>query len=170
MEFMVGENVWRSHQPRHAVIFCRRRTALEQDCPMFDTGFELDPRLKADTFTLHDLPLCRVLLMNDARFPWLVLVPRRAGISEIFDLSPVDRQQLMAETTQCASALKEVTACDKINAGALGNVIRQLHMHVVARYENDAAWPKPVWGQGNSQFLSDAQKEDISRKILKIIE
>ncbi len=94
------------------------------------------------------LALCTVLLMKDARFPWLILVPRRAGAEEILDLSPGDQARLWAEITQCAEILRAVATPLKLNIGALGNIVRQLHVHIVARNDGDAAWPGPVWGSG----------------------
>ncbi len=109
-------------------------------------GFALDPQLARDTFPVGDLPLCRVLLMNDASYPWLILVPRRPGVSEIIDLDDTAQAQLTAEIAQVSRALKAITACDKLNVAAIGNLVAQLHVHVVARNRGDAAWPKPVWG------------------------
>jgi diadenosine tetraphosphate (Ap4A) HIT family hydrolase len=108
-------------------------------------GWALDPQLRADTTAVGDLPLCRVLLMNDANYPWLLLVPRRPGVVEIIDLNIGEREQLMGELAETARALKTLTACDKINVAALGNVVAQLHVHVIARSRSDFAWPKPVW-------------------------
>jgi diadenosine tetraphosphate (Ap4A) HIT family hydrolase len=109
-------------------------------------AFTLDPQLERDTCLVGDLPLARVLLMNDANYPWLILVPRHAGAVEIVDLDEEQRAQLMRETALLAQALKNVTACHKINIAAIGNVVAQLHVHVVARHRGDAAWPRPVWG------------------------
>jgi diadenosine tetraphosphate (Ap4A) HIT family hydrolase len=123
-----------------------------------DAGFQLDARLAADTAFVADWPLCRVLLMDDARFPWLVLVPRRAGLAELDDLAGHERVQLMHETTHAMDVLRGVAECDKLNVGALGNIVRQLHVHVVARREGDAAWPGPVWGHGTAQrYLPEAR-------------
>lgn len=110
--------------------------------------FALDPRLAADTRPVSTLALCEVRLMNDARFPWLVLVPRRAGASEITDLTGTEQATLWREVNLAGAALRAVAPCDKLNLGALGNIVRQLHVHVVARTETDAAWPGPVWGSG----------------------
>ncbi len=112
--------------------------------------FALDPRLAADTLPAGHLPLCEVRLMNDARFPWLVLVPRRAGARELHDLCPADRALLMEEAT-AASAMLAARGAFKVNVGALGNIVAQLHVHVVARMPDDAAWPGPVWGSGTRQ-------------------
>lgn len=110
--------------------------------------FALHPRLAADTLVVGDLPLCRVLLMADARFPWLILVPRRPELREVTDLSPADRAVLMEEIAAASHALARETGAEKLNLGALGNVVSQLHIHVVARFAADAAWPGPVWGSG----------------------
>jgi len=109
-------------------------------------GWALDPLLQCDTVPVGDLPLCRVLLINDANYPWLLLVPRRPEVNEISDLSYVEQAQLMSEVTEASRSLKALTKCDKINVAALGNVVPQLHVHVIARFRGDAAWPKPVWG------------------------
>ena len=116
--------------------------------------FALDPRLVADTLPAGHLPLCEVRLMNDARFPWLILVPRRAGLREIHDLSPADRALLMEEAT-AASAVLAAHGAFKVNVGALGNIVAQLHVHVVGRQNGDAAWPGPVWGSGTRQPYAD---------------
>jgi diadenosine tetraphosphate (Ap4A) HIT family hydrolase len=108
--------------------------------------FLLDPRLAADTIPVVELPLSAVRLMRDASYPWLVLVPRRAGLAEIVDLAAAERGELMAEIALASEALRAVAPCDKLNVAALGNVVRQLHVHVVARRTADPAWPKPVWG------------------------
>lgn len=110
--------------------------------------FTLDARLAADSVPVIDLPLCSVRLMNDARFAWLLLVPRRAGMSELHDLDEADQEQLWREIRSATQALRAVAPCDKLNIGALGNIVRQLHVHVVARVVGDAAWPGPVWGSG----------------------
>jgi len=111
-------------------------------------GFELDPRLQTDTQHVAALPLCDVLLMKDARFPWLILVPRMAGCTEILDLPELARERLWQEINHAAAVLRELVPCDKLNIGALGNIVRQLHVHVVARRQGDEAWPGPVWGSG----------------------
>jgi diadenosine tetraphosphate (Ap4A) HIT family hydrolase len=115
---------------------------------MSGAGFALDPRLAADTRAVASLPLCELLLMDDARWPWLILVPRRAGLIEIADLHGDEQAVLWQEVNRAAAALRAVAPCDKLNLGALGNIVRQLHVHVVARLEGDPAWPGPVWGHG----------------------
>ena len=111
------------------------------------TDFRLDPRLAADTVPVVDLPLSTLLMMCDGNYPWLILVPRRAGAVEILDLDPADRARMWAEVEAVAAALAAETRADKLNVAALGNVVSQLHVHVVARYHGDAAWPTPVWGR-----------------------
>jgi diadenosine tetraphosphate (Ap4A) HIT family hydrolase len=106
----------------------------------------MDPRLVADTLEVAELPLCGVRLMDDARYPWLILVPRVEGAVEILDLSDADQVRLYDEVRQCARALQAQTGADKLNIAALGNVVSQLHVHVIARFRDDDAWPKPVWG------------------------
>jgi diadenosine tetraphosphate (Ap4A) HIT family hydrolase len=109
-------------------------------------AWSLHPQLARDTAAVGDLPLARVLAMNDANYSWLVLVPRVGGAVEIIDLDEAERGLLMAEIAQVSAALKRLTGCDKLNVAAIGNVVPQLHVHVVARRIGDAAWPKPVWG------------------------
>lgn len=109
-------------------------------------AWSLHPQLENDTINIGDLPLSRVLVMNDANYPWLLLVPRRAGAVEITDLDEVAQAQLMAEITRVARALRDITKPDKLNIAALGNVVPQLHVHIIARRRSDAAWPRPVWG------------------------
>ena len=111
-------------------------------------SFSLDARLSSDTDFVGDLPLCRVLLMNNSRWPWLVLVPRRDNLAELSDLEAVDRTRLIEEAARMADWLKAHTRAEKINLGALGNIVRQLHVHVVARSAGDPGWPGPVWGFG----------------------
>jgi diadenosine tetraphosphate (Ap4A) HIT family hydrolase len=113
---------------------------------MMSQPFSLDPQLAADTVPLGDMALSRLLLARDANYPWLILVPRRAGITELIELGDEDQTQLLHEAASAAKVLKAVTACDKLNIAALGNTVAQLHVHVIARRHDDAAWPKPIWG------------------------
>jgi diadenosine tetraphosphate (Ap4A) HIT family hydrolase len=113
---------------------------------MPDSAWSLHPQLKQDTIDIGDLPLSKVLVIKDANYPWLMLVPRRPEKVEIIDLDEVEQAQLMAEVSRAARALKEITKCDKLNIAALGNMVPQLHVHVIARRTGDAAWPRPVWG------------------------
>jgi diadenosine tetraphosphate (Ap4A) HIT family hydrolase len=107
--------------------------------------WQLDPQLAHDTVPVGDLPLSRVLLANDANYPWLILVPRRPRLVEIIDLKQNEQVQLLGEIAAAARALKSITECEKLNVAALGNVVAQLHVHVIGRRHSDAAWPKPVW-------------------------
>lgn len=116
-----------------------------------DAAYVLDPRLAADTLPVGDLPVSAVLLIDDARFPWFVLVPRRAGLREITDLSVEDYGAVMDELRLAVRVMAGLMSPDKINFGALGNMVPQLHLHVVARFHSDAAWPGPVWGSGARQ-------------------
>jgi diadenosine tetraphosphate (Ap4A) HIT family hydrolase len=111
-------------------------------------GFAPDPRLAADSHLVADGPLSQLRLMDDTRFAWLVLVPRRPGATEWVDLDGGAQRLLLAEVNRAAALLRATGPCDKLNVGALGNIVRQLHVHVVARTEGDAAWPGPVWGSG----------------------
>jgi diadenosine tetraphosphate (Ap4A) HIT family hydrolase len=111
-------------------------------------GFELDRRLNADSVSLLWLGLCELRIMDDCRWPWLILVPQRPGMVEVHDMTPLDQTMLVFESNMVAQALKSVTNCTKINTGTLGNIVRQLHVHVVARNEGDPGWPGPVWGHG----------------------
>lgn len=108
--------------------------------------FQLDPRLQADTAFIGRLPLCQVLLMNDSRYPWLILVPTRADVKEYYHLSETDRVQLMKESTWVAEKLADRFAAKSMNIAALGNLVAQLHVHHVVRFADDPAWPGPVWG------------------------
>jgi diadenosine tetraphosphate (Ap4A) HIT family hydrolase len=124
-------------------------------------GWVLDPQLERDTVEIGDMPLCRALLINDANYPWLLLVPRRHHIVEIVDLDYIEQAQLMSEVAQAARSLKAITGCDKINVAALGNVVPQLHVHVVARSRSDPAWPKPVWGAVPARSYDDAELQKL---------
>jgi len=124
---------------------------LESASAMTDLPFLLDPQLDTDTHLVGRFALSRVLLMNDARYPWLILVPERADLAEIIDLDEAGRTMLMAEIAAASQALRTIFNPDKLNVGALGNRVRQLHVHVLARFVSDEAWPGPVWGVGEPQ-------------------
>ena len=124
--------------------------------------FVLHERLAADTTTLADWPLCRVLLMNDASYPWLILVPRRPNLREFHEVDAGDMPQLVDEICGASRALQSGFSPDKINVGALGNMVPQLHIHVIARFRDDPAWPGPVWGARPSvPYESGALQERI---------
>lgn len=128
---------------------------------MPDTTFSLHPQLAHDTVPIGDLPLSRVLLANDANYPWTILVPRRPGLVEIIDLEENEQAQLLGEIARTAQALKRATECEKLNIAAIGNVVSQLHVHVVARRHSDAAWPKPVWGTVPAIAYNPAVREGL---------
>jgi diadenosine tetraphosphate (Ap4A) HIT family hydrolase len=128
-------------------------------------GWTLHSQLQRDTVPIGDLPLCRVLLINDANYPWILLVPRRPEVSEISDLSYVEQAQLMSEITEASRSLKALTQCDKINVAALGNAVPQLHVHVIARFRGDAAWPKPVWGQVPARAYEQAALQKLMETL-----
>jgi len=126
-----------------------------------EIGWSLHPQLHDDTVPVCDLALSRLLAMNDANFPWLILVPRRAGVSEIIDLGD-EQSLLMDEIALVSRALKVESRCDKLNVAAIGNVVPQLHIHIVARRKDDAAWPKPVWGAVPRRvYVADAMERFV---------
>lgn len=125
---------------------------------MRETGWSLHPQLRDDTIEVCDLALSRVLAMNDADYPWLIVVPRRAGADEIIDLG-AEQALLMEEIALVSRALKDETRCDKLNVAAIGNVVPQLHIHVVARRKDDPLWPKPVWGAAPQRRCDAAAME-----------
>lgn len=128
--------------------------------------FQLDSRLEADTYLVGELTLSSVLLMDDARFPWVILVPKRPNIREIIDLELRDRAMLYREMEAVMDALKRLFSPTKLNVAALGNMVPQLHMHIIARFEDDQAWPKPVWSVGErvpyDSAAAEARAKDIS--------
>lgn len=111
-------------------------------------SFQLHPQLQADTHAVLTTALCEVRLMNDARFPWMILIPQRSEMRDVIDLSPSDQHLLWEDVAIASKVLRAIHLPQKLNVASLGNVVAQLHVHVIARFENDAAWPKPVWGQG----------------------
>ena len=125
--------------------------------------FTLHPQLSADTLLLGDWPLCRVLRMNDRAFPWLILVPRVADIREIIDLADADQQRLMGEIARASRALKALLNPDKLNVAALGNAVPQLHVHIIARYRTDPAWPRPIWGVQAPVALGSETDAELAR-------
>ncbi|MFT7144585.1 MAG: diadenosine tetraphosphate (Ap4A) HIT family hydrolase [Alphaproteobacteria bacterium] len=127
--------------------------------------FILHERLKADTFKVCNMALCQVLLMNDTTYPWLILVPRQNDIVEITDLTLADQALLMVEMSKVSAVLQEMTDADKMNVAALGNMVPQLHMHVIARFKDDPSWPNPVWGKTEAI----AYGENIKNEFLKAL-
>ena len=121
------------------------------------SDFSLHPRLADDCVELGDLDLCRLLLLNDCRFHWCLLVPRQANLTEIYQLSDTDQLQLARESSRLSRFLAEHFSADKMNMGALGNLVPQLHIHHIVRYRDDPAWPGPVWGVGTAQPYTEAE-------------
>lgn len=134
------------------------------------TDFALNPTLAGDTIALGDFSLSRVLLMNDARYPWIILVPRRPDVEEIIDLSLTDQHMLMDEITATSAAIREVMSPDKINVGAIGNRVRQLHVHVLGRFESDASWPGPVWGHSPAVAYQPHQSGILIDKLVAALQ
>jgi diadenosine tetraphosphate (Ap4A) HIT family hydrolase len=133
------------------------------------TDFTLHAQLAADTHVVTDLPLSRVLLMDDGRFPWLILVPRQAGMRDWIDLPREHQHQLLDEVERCAQALRQLYVCEKLNIAALGNVVAQLHVHVIARSSQDAVWPRPVWGAGEARrYARDTLLKEVARLKMQI--
>ncbi len=129
--------------------------------------FALHPDFKRD-LEIAQLPLCTVLLKDDVRFPWLILIPRREAIREWFELSSSDQEQLHCEVMQVAKRLSAETKADKINIAALGNITPQLHVHVIARFKTDAAWPNPVWNMGASKPYTAVEKPEVIHTLRNI--
>ena len=130
--------------------------------------FNLDSRLANDTLVMGDFALCRLLLMNDRQYPWFILVPRREEVSELFQLDAGDQQLLWQETSELAEVLKDIFSADKMNVATLGNMVRQLHMHVIVRRKSDPAWPAAVWGRHPAQPYA-AQEVDAIREKLRLV-
>ena len=133
------------------------------------SGFVLDDRLANDSISVTITGLCDLRLSKDSRWPWLILVPRRPGVSEIFELTPLDQTLLTFETDLVASALKSITGATKINIGALGNIVRQLHVHIIARSEGDANWPGPVWGFGKAEPYKEEELRAFVTRLQKAL-
>ncbi|NRA60730.1 MAG: HIT domain-containing protein [Psychrobium sp.] len=127
--------------------------------------FELDPRLNNDTLVLGEFPLSQLLLVKDKRYPWCILVPKVAGITEIYQLSMQQQQQLTLESALVAQTLMQLFKGDSMNIAALGNVVSQLHLHHVVRYQTDACWPGPIWGIGTAQSYQAVELNDLAMKM-----
>jgi diadenosine tetraphosphate (Ap4A) HIT family hydrolase len=130
--------------------------------------FHLDPELEKDTFFVRDLPLCQVRLMNNALYPWLVLVPRKPDLAELTDLPEAERVALLNEIAFVSQALQKHTNAYKMNIATLGNLVRQLHIHVIARHTSDAAWPRPVWG-APAEAYGNEQGHDMLEMLRSIL-
>ncbi|GHE86709.1 HIT domain-containing protein [Thalassotalea profundi] len=133
---------------------------------MLENQFELHPLLKRDCIELLDLKLSKLLLMNDCQYPWFILVPKRADITDVYQLDWQDQQQLLNESSALSEILMQVFMGKKMNVAAIGNVCPQLHLHHIVRYEDDAAWPKPVWGYQPTIAYSSEQLTELQEKLL----
>ncbi|MEE4014066.1 HIT family protein [Roseibium sp. FZY0029] len=129
------------------------------------SSFALNPRLEGDSYFVTDLTLCTVRLLKDANYPWLMLIPRKSDLVEIIDLDEPDQMQLMREIALASQVLRDVSDCEKLNVGALGNQVSQLHVHVIGRFREDAAWPGPVWGAAPAQPYSHDKAEAVIEKL-----
>ncbi len=121
----------------------------------------LDPRLDSESTPIIDLPLCQVRLSHNAAFPWILLIPKKDGLVELIDLTPTDQQRLMQEIAVASQVMRQLFRPTKLNVATLGNMVPQLHIHVIARYETDAAWPGPVWGKMSETYTPESQLERI---------
>ncbi len=128
-------------------------------------SFILHERLAADTLPVVDLDLCRVLLMKDRRYPWLILVPRREGLRDFDEVRPEDKHTFYEEIERVSEILREETAAEKMNVAALGNMVPQLHVHIIARFAADAAWPGPVWGMGEADPYEAQEAEALLGRL-----
>lgn len=137
---------------------------------MTQAEFELHPQLHSDTVAIADLKLCRLLLANDSNYPWIIMVPRRVDIREAYQLEPADQQQLLCESNTMCQILENLFKPDKLNVAALGNMVPQLHLHHVARFKNDAAWPAPIWGAAKAKPYSRDKAQTIKLQLMQAIE
>ena len=127
--------------------------------------FELHPRLQQDCIEVGRFDLCRLLMMNDSQFPWFILVPEKPGLEEIYQLDKADRALLIEESCALASTLAALYRADKMNIAAIGNLVPQLHIHHVARYQTDKAWPAPIWGKFEAIPYSAEEKSTVLKRI-----
>ncbi|WP_320838399.1 HIT domain-containing protein [Zhongshania sp.] len=132
--------------------------------------FELHEALARDCAFVGDLALCRLLLMNDKQYPWLILVPRRPEMREICDLSNDDQLQYLQESNLCSAILRSEFGAEKLNIAALGNMVPQLHVHHIARFSSDPAWPKPVWGQLPAKAYSEEELQGVVAQLRQVIQ
>ncbi|RLA21076.1 MAG: HIT family protein [Gammaproteobacteria bacterium] len=135
---------------------------------MTQLNFNLHPQLEADSITIGDFPLSRLLLINDSNYPWFVLVPRQSDISEIYQLSEQDQIQLTQESAFLSKQISELYDADKINIAALGNMVPQLHIHHIVRFTNDSSWPHPIWGRAPAKPYNDKQLSETLALLKRI--
>ena len=133
-------------------------------------SFEIDERLQADSYYLGDFELSTLLMAKDANYPWFILVPRRSGVKEIYQLESTDQQQLLAESNALSTLIMDYFEGHKLNVAALGNMVPQLHVHHVVRYPDDAAWPGPIWGAVPAKIYSPKTLEKITKDIMVRLE
>jgi diadenosine tetraphosphate (Ap4A) HIT family hydrolase len=129
--------------------------------------FKLDPRIEKDSIFIKDLPLCQIRLQNDSRYPWLVLLPSKNDLTEVYELTEEDQELLIKESSLVSKALALTTNCKKVNVANLGNVVSQLHWHVVARFEQDLTWPGPIWGIGTSVPWDDQKRAEFIDSFIR---
>lgn len=127
--------------------------------------FVLDPRIERDSIYVTDLSLCQIRLQNDSRFPWVILIPKVENVIEVHDLIQSDQAQLIKESSIVATIVKKLTNCKKVNVANLGNIVSQLHWHVVGRTETDAAWPGPIWGVGSANDYEFSARQKLVKNI-----
>ena len=130
--------------------------------------FKLDPRLEQDTILIGEVSLSKVVLMNDARYPWVSLVPRVTGLTEVFQLNDKQQSQLVEESNFIAEKMKTLVQADKMNIAALGNIVSQLHIHHVARFTRDETWPAPVWGRGQAVQYDNAERDAVCQQLTQL--
>ncbi|OGO76156.1 MAG: histidine triad (HIT) protein [Chromatiales bacterium RIFOXYA1_FULL_46_5] len=136
---------------------------------MSNSGFELAPEIERDSIWLSDWPLCQLRVQNDANYPWFILIPRREAMVEIIDLTVAEQEQLWRESAHLSVFLKAEFQAKKLNIAALGNMVPQLHLHHIVRYQNDAAWPAPVWGKVAAQTYSETALQQLKQKLALLI-
>lgn len=132
--------------------------------------YELHPKLAQDTFSIGEYELCDVRLMNDTRYPWVILVPKQANLREVYQLAEADQQRLIYESSFTAEQMVQLFSAQKMNVAAIGNVVEQLHLHHVARFTSDAAWPLPVWGIGDAQPYSDVAAKAMLSQLRRVLD
>ncbi|ANK80801.1 MAG: hypothetical protein TEF_08305 [Rhizobiales bacterium NRL2] len=133
-------------------------------------GFRIDPRLADMSLAVGDWPLCHVRLVDDGRWPWLLLIPRREGAVELFDLSKADRAALIEEAAEAARAVRELIGADKTNVATLGNQVPQMHVHVIGRLKGDAAWPGPIWGVGEQEPMEPEAAHELVERLRDMVD
>ena len=137
--------------------------------PSTQMSFQLHERLAADCFEVTDLAICKVLLMNDARYPWLILVPQREALTDLHQIAHSEQAQVFAEITRVSHALEQLTSPYKLNVAALGNQVPQLHIHVIARNKDDEAWPGPVWGVGTARNYKQSESAAFLTQLKTVL-